>query len=219
MCSAYRWPRCRLPRLSRAVCGPAARSSLVADRDLSRTGVESSFFALARGCRLPALLARRRVAALLPVSLCSRPTDRWAWIGPPVDLTARGSGQVTPVPWELCAEFRSRSRCTRYLCYLAHACRSLWPGRPAFAHGSGRTPTPVATADVIVETCHRSRIDAIASSSSSVLLDIPECAGLCRPRRAADRSCPRVSVLAAGLRRHPGLLPLRGERPGGRSIP
>jgi len=71
-------------RAGRAIC-------LVADRDLSRTGVEVEFFgAAARMPGGPALLAATTGAALLPVSLWFTPDGGWGqWIGPPVELTGR----------------------------------------------------------------------------------------------------------------------------------
>jgi lauroyl/myristoyl acyltransferase len=62
---------------------------LVADRDLSRSGIDVDYFGEAT--RMPAgpsLLAATTGAALLPVHLHFRPTGWAQWIGPPVDLGA-----------------------------------------------------------------------------------------------------------------------------------
>jgi len=71
-------------RSGRAVC-------LVADRDLSRNGVEVEFFGEA--CRMPggpALLAATTGAALLPVALWFTADGGWGqWIGGPVQLEGR----------------------------------------------------------------------------------------------------------------------------------
>ncbi|HZE49799.1 MAG TPA: phosphatidylinositol mannoside acyltransferase, partial [Jatrophihabitantaceae bacterium] len=71
-------------RAGRAVC-------LLADRDLSRNGVEVEFFG--EGTRMPggpALLAATTGAALLPVSLWFTPDGGWGqWIGPPIELTGK----------------------------------------------------------------------------------------------------------------------------------
>ncbi|HEY3714095.1 MAG TPA: phosphatidylinositol mannoside acyltransferase [Jatrophihabitantaceae bacterium] len=71
-------------RAGRAVC-------LLADRDLSRNGVEVEFFGEAtRMPGGPALLAATTGAALLPVSLWFTADGGWGqWIGPPVELTGK----------------------------------------------------------------------------------------------------------------------------------
>lgn len=68
-------------RAGRPVC-------LVADRDLSRNGVEVQFFGeTARMPGGPALLAATTGAALLPVALWYTADGGWGqWIGPPVEL-------------------------------------------------------------------------------------------------------------------------------------
>jgi len=68
-------------RAGRTVC-------LVADRDVSRSGVEVQFFGEAtRMPGGPALLAATTGAALLPVSLWFTPDGGWGqWIGPPLEL-------------------------------------------------------------------------------------------------------------------------------------
>ncbi|HEX2902899.1 MAG TPA: phosphatidylinositol mannoside acyltransferase [Jatrophihabitans sp.] len=70
---------------------------LLADRDLSRRGVEVNFFG--EPTRMPpgpALLAATTGAALLPVH-CSFRADGWEqWVGPPVELT--GANPVEAVP-------------------------------------------------------------------------------------------------------------------------
>jgi lauroyl/myristoyl acyltransferase len=68
-------------RAGRPVC-------LVADRDLSRNGVEVQFFGeAARMPGGPALLAATTGAALLPVGLWFTDDGGWGqWIGPPVEL-------------------------------------------------------------------------------------------------------------------------------------
>jgi lauroyl/myristoyl acyltransferase len=67
-------------RSGRAVC-------LVADRDLSRNGVDVDFFGeTARMPGGPALLAATTGAALLPVALWFTPDGGWAqWIGEPIE--------------------------------------------------------------------------------------------------------------------------------------
>jgi phosphatidylinositol dimannoside acyltransferase len=69
-------------RSGRAVC-------LVAERDLSRNGIEVQFFGeAARMPGGPALLAATTGAALLPVSLWFTPDGGWGqWIGPPIELS------------------------------------------------------------------------------------------------------------------------------------
>jgi lauroyl/myristoyl acyltransferase len=69
-------------RSGQAVC-------LVADRDLSRNGVEVQFFGeSARMPGGPALLAAMTGAALLPVSLWFTSDGGWGqWIGPPIELS------------------------------------------------------------------------------------------------------------------------------------
>jgi KDO2-lipid IV(A) lauroyltransferase len=62
---------------------------LVAERDLSRSGIEVQFFGeptkMPGG---PALLAAKTGAALLPVSLWFTPDGAWGqWIGPPIELS------------------------------------------------------------------------------------------------------------------------------------
>jgi len=71
-------------RSGRGVC-------LLADRDLSRNGIEVEFFGeAARMPGGPALLAATTGAALLPVSLWFTPDGGWGqWIGPPVELTGK----------------------------------------------------------------------------------------------------------------------------------
>src|SRR5262249_61043990 len=75
-------PLARRLRWGRGVC-------LVADRDLSRNGVDVSFFGeTARMPGGPALLAATTGAVLLPVALWFTPDEGWAqWIGEPIEPT------------------------------------------------------------------------------------------------------------------------------------
>jgi KDO2-lipid IV(A) lauroyltransferase len=69
---------------------------LVAERDLSRSGVEVKFFGEATKMPGgPSMLAAKTGAALLPVSLWFTPDGWGQWIGPPIELTGeRLSEQV-----------------------------------------------------------------------------------------------------------------------------
>ncbi|HYU04442.1 MAG TPA: phosphatidylinositol mannoside acyltransferase [Jatrophihabitantaceae bacterium] len=69
---------------------------LVAERDLSRNGIEVQFFGeAAKMPGGPALLAAKTGAALLPVSLWFTPDGWGQWIGPPIELPgARLTDQV-----------------------------------------------------------------------------------------------------------------------------
>ncbi len=69
---------------------------LVAERDLSRNGIEVQFFGeAAKMPGGPALLAAKTGAALLPVSLWFTPRGWGQWIGPPIELPgARLTDQV-----------------------------------------------------------------------------------------------------------------------------
>jgi phosphatidylinositol dimannoside acyltransferase len=67
---------------------------LVADRDLSGSGVPVTFFGeettLPAG---PALLGRRLGAPLLPTAVYFRRHDRWCTVGEPLDVARRGTAR------------------------------------------------------------------------------------------------------------------------------
>ncbi len=113
-------------RSSSSGCEPAACVCLVADRDLSHTGIEVDFFGeTARLPAGPAMLAATTGAALLPVGLWFT-DDGWGQsIGSPIELPPTGDSRdrVRAATQALADRFAERDR--RPSDRLAHAAEAL----------------------------------------------------------------------------------------------